>query len=74
MKIPLGDNTIGYVAESQFVSYINKVKCRGAYFRTNDIYEGKHGHTTMTFQQFKEKYPIPSNRYSWMRYVERKYN
>lgn len=74
MRIPISDTEVGYVTESQYISNMDGVKCRGAWFTSNDIYEGKKGYTTMTYAEFKEKYPIASNRYKRQRFVERPYN
>jgi len=74
MRIPLSDSDTVYVSESQYVTKRNGVKCRAGYLSVNDIYEGKSGYITMTYAEFKEKYPIPSDRYNWCRYVERSYS
>lgn len=73
MTIPLGDNDIVYVHESQYITYKDNMKVRGAYMNTNDFYEGRSGYVTMTYGEFKEKYPI-AGRYKWKRYVPRPYN
>lgn len=76
MKYPIGDSEIGYVSQSQFASWYLKgtTKVRAGYFQLNPIYEGQKGYVPMTFKEFKERFPIPSERYGWMRYKSAKYN
>lgn len=74
MKYPIGNNDTIYVHQSEGSGWwTNKVNCKVkvAYMYIEPCKSLKN-YKIMTFQEFKEQYPIES-RYIWQRYKKAEY-
>ena len=73
MKYPVSDSTIGYVSSSStkiFSRELNKLVEYGIF--TINPYLNKEINS-MTYGEFKERYPLDSKLHWWMRYKSKSY-